>query len=318
MPSNICGVSRPHVPRATISSTVDVHAVTPVDANWLGPLGPFNPGSSAMSAKNQAKTPDKKSPGTRAVRVRPVPAVSRSIAILRLLGRVGQPLRMKAIADELDLVPSTCLHILRVLVAEELVTWDASTKRYALSNGMISLARSVLERSGFPQLIQPALDRLARRFGVTAMGVEVTVKGTVVVLALSHSNQPFRVHTDVGSRFDTMVSATGRLIAAHGGESWTDLRKKFAQIHWDKAPHFDVWQKEVELARIQGFSVDRDHFMAGLTVVAVPVFRSSGRLAYTVVVVGLSSQLTTVATDLLAQEMMREAREVSSLLVEGM
>ena len=269
-----------------------------------------------MPEKKQ-KLPDKKPSPARAVRVRPVPAVSRSIAILRLLGRVGQPMGVKAISDELALVPSTCLHILRVLVAEELVTWDPATKRYALGNGMISLARSVLDRSGFPQLIQPALDRLAGRFGVTAMGVEVTAKGTVVVLALSHSNQPFRVHTDVGSRFDTLVSATGRLIAAHSGENWTDLRKKFSQISWDKAPRFDAWKKEVEQARLQGFSVDRDHFMAGLTVVAVPVFASSGRLAYTVVVVGLSSQLTSVATDLLAQEMMREAKEVSGLLVEG-
>jgi len=291
--------------------------MTAATASWLGPLGRFNARSSAMPAKKSPQATGTKT-APRTVRVRPVPAVSRSIAILRLLGRVGQPLGVKAIADELALVPSTCLHILRVLVAEELVTWDAATKRYALGNGMISLARSVLERSGFPQLIQPALDRLAGRFGVTAMGVEVTAKGTVVVLALSHSNQPFRVHTDVGSRFDTLVSATGRLVAAHGGESWAELRKKFAQIAWDKAPRFDAWKKEVELARAQGFSVDRDHFMAGLTVVAVPIFAASGRLAYTVVVVGLSSQLTTVATDLLAQEMMREAREVSSLLVEGL
>lgn len=291
--------------------------MTAAAASWLGPLGRINPRSSAMPAKKQATASDKKKPAARTVRVRPVPAVSRSIAILRLLGRVGQPLGVKAIADELALVPSTCLHILRVLVAEELVTWDPATKRYALGNGMISLARSVLDRSGFPQLIQPVLDRLAGRFGVTAMGVEITSKDTVVVLALSHSNQPFRVHTDVGSRFDTLVSATGRLIAAHGGESWTDLRKKFSQIHWDKAPRFDTWKKEVELARSQGFSVDRDNFMAGLTVVAVPVFTAGGRLAYTVVVVGLSSQLTTVATDLLAQEMMREAREISGLLVEG-
>ena len=292
--------------------------MTAATASWLGPLGRPNTRSSAMPAKKQVTASDKKKPAARTVRVRPVPAVSRSIAILRLLGQVGQPLGVKAIADELALVPSTCLHILRVLVGEELVTWDAATKRYALGNGMISLARSVLDRSGFPQLIQPALDRLAGRFGVTAMGVEITSTDAVVVLALSHSNQPFRVHTDVGSRFDTLVSATGRLIAAHGGESWTDLRKKFTQIHWDKAPRFDAWKKEVELARAQGFSVDRDNFMAGLTVVAVPVFTASGRLAYTVVVVGLSSQLTTVATDLLAQEMMREAREISGLLVEGL
>ena len=115
----------------------------------------------------------------------------------------------------------------------------------------------------------------------------------------------------------TIPAIVAQHVAAHGGESWTELRKKFSQIHWDKAPRFDTWKKEVELARAQGFSVDRDNFMAGLTVVAVPVSTAGGRLAYTVVVVGLSSQLTTVATDLLAQEMMREAREISGLLVEG-
>ena len=53
--------------------------------------------------------------------VRAVPAVSRAIAILRLLGRTRAPMSGKAIAEALGLVPSTALHILRVLVAEELV-----------------------------------------------------------------------------------------------------------------------------------------------------------------------------------------------------
>ena len=126
-------------------------------------------------------------PVKKSVRVRDVPAVTRSIAILRLLGRTNQALGVKAIADELGLVPSTCLHILRVLVSEELVKLEPGTKHYALGSGMISLARSVLKGGSFAQLAQPGLDRLASSFGVTAMGVEVTPKQTVVVLALSRS-----------------------------------------------------------------------------------------------------------------------------------
>ena len=122
-------------------------------------------------------------PVKKSVRVRDVPAVTRSIAILRLLGRTNQALGVKAIADELGLVPSTCLHILRVLVSEELVKLEPGTKHYALGSGMISLARSVLKGGSFAQLAQPGLDRLASSFGVTAMGVEVTPKQTVVVLA---------------------------------------------------------------------------------------------------------------------------------------
>ena len=256
----------------------------------------------------QGKAPKK------AVRVRPVPAVSRSIAILRLLGEAKQGLGVKAIADALQLVPSTCLHILRVLVSEDLVRVDAATKRYTMGSGMISLARSVLAGGGFAQLAQPALDRLASSHGVTAMGVEVTARLGVVVLAISKSNQPFRLYTDVGSQFDHLVSATGRLIAAHSGENWTQLRKRFNAIPWDKAPSFDSWKKDVELARLKGWAVDRDHFVAGLTVVAVPVLDGAGRLTHTLVAAGLSSQLPAAAATELALTMKQEALAIAELL----
>src|SRR6185312_13270609 len=47
-------------------------------------------------------------------RVRPVPAVTRAVAILRLLGLSEEALGVHAIARALTLIPSTCLHILRV------------------------------------------------------------------------------------------------------------------------------------------------------------------------------------------------------------
>lgn len=245
------------------------------------------------------------------VRVRPVPAVSRSIAILRLLGESKQGMGVKAIADALELVPSTCLHILRVLVSEDLVRVDPATKRYTLAAGMISLARSVLSIGSFAQVVQPTLDKLAASYGVTAMGVEVTARQGVVVLGISKSSQPFRLHTDLGSQFDHLASATGRLIAAHSGESWTQLRKRYDAITWDKAPGFATWKKEVEQARARGWSIDRDHFVSGLTVVAAPIFNDGGQLTHTLVVAGLSSHLTATLTNEMATTMRHEAREIS-------
>src|SRR3990167_399787 len=83
-------------------------------------------------------------------RIRAVPAVTRAIAVLRLLSRSRTPLALKAIAQALDLVPSTALHILRALLAEQLVRVDAVTKQYSLGVGMLPLARAVLENSDFP------------------------------------------------------------------------------------------------------------------------------------------------------------------------
>ncbi len=258
------------------------------------------------------------SPGPgRAVRIRPVPAVSRAIAILRLLGGSKNGMGVKAIADELDLVPSTCLHILRVLVSEELVRVDATTKQYSLASGMVSLAKSALEGGGFVRIAQPALDRISSSRGVTAIGVEVTPSDKIVVLALSQSSQPFRLHIDVGSNFSSLVSATGRLIAAYGDASWPELQKKFKAIPWDNPVAFDDWKKQVEQARARGWSMDRDNFVNGVTAVAVPIFSGAGLLTHTLVAMGLSNQLDDPVIPDLVETMRGEAEQIAAQLYPG-
>ncbi|WP_298933215.1 IclR family transcriptional regulator [uncultured Ramlibacter sp.] len=247
-------------------------------------------------------------------KARAVPAVSRAIAILRLLGRSNEPMGMKAISNALDLVPSTALHILRVLVQEELVNVDAGSKRYSLGSGMLSLARSVIERSDFPSLVQPVLDRVARKWGVSTMGVEITASNRMVVLALSRLQTPFRLHVDVGSRFPALVSATGRLVAAFCGDSWEQLEKKFNAVRWDKPVSLPAWKKEVEHARRAGYSVDRDTYISGVTLVAVPLLDAAGKISYTLVAAGLSDQLNQAVVLQLVADLREEAQALAPLL----
>src|ERR1700730_5384909 len=160
------------------------------------------------------KVPPHKTSSPSPKRIRPVPAVSRSIAILRFLGASAEPMGVKAIAQALGMVTSTCLHILRVLVDEELVKVDA-TKRCNLGLGMLSLVRSVLDNNSFPAAVQAALERISKQWNVTAVGLEIGGLDQAVVMALSHSKMPFRLHVDVGSRFPALISATGHLMAAY-------------------------------------------------------------------------------------------------------
>jgi DNA-binding IclR family transcriptional regulator len=246
-------------------------------------------------------------------RVRPVPAVSRAIAILRLLGRDPEPLGVKAIAQSLGMVTSTCLHILRVLVVEELVKVDA-TKRYSLGSGMLSLARSVIEGNRFPAVVQPVLDRIATEWGVTAIGVEINGLDHMVVVALSRSQVPFRLHVDVGSRFPALISATGRCLAAFGEHPWSEVERRFRSLRWHNAPSYETWRKEIETVRRQGFSVDRGNYIAGVTIVAVPVLGARGTLSHTIAGVGLGSQLDRAAAIALARDMRTAAAALASQL----
>lgn len=260
-------------------------------------------------------TTSSETPETKAgPRVRPVPAVTRAIAILRLLGKASGPMTLKAISQELDMVTSTCLHILRVLVDEGLIKVDPATKRYGLGVGMLALARSVIDSSPFPTLVQPVLDRLASTWNVTAIGVEVTGIEHMVVLALSRSRTPFRLHVDVGSRFPALISATGRLVAAYSELSEAEVERRFKALRWDQPPDIDAWRKEVQAVRRKGYSMDRGNYISGITVIAVPVFDARERMSHSLVAAGVADQIDGTKSQSLIKDLQAEAQTLSELL----
>jgi DNA-binding IclR family transcriptional regulator len=246
--------------------------------------------------------------------VRAVPAVTRAVAILRLLSRSRTPLSLKTIAETLGIVPSTALHILRALVAEQLLQVDPQTRQYRLGVGMLPLARAVLENGDFPTLARPKLEELSRRYGVTALGVEVPDLDHMIVVALARAQTPVRLHVDVGSRFPALISATGRCVAAFTAHPWNEVEKRFARLRWHNPPDYASWCKEVDAARRRGFSIDRGNYIAGVTIVAVPVLNSRGTISHTIAAVGLGSQLDRASSLSLARDMRAAAQEISGLL----
>jgi len=248
-----------------------------------------------------------------APRIRPVPAVSRSIAILRLLGKARGPLGVNAIAQALGLVPSTCLHILRALVEEKLVAFDRQTKHYRLGIGMLALARSALDSNAFPALIQAGLDQLSTAYNVTAIAVDVSDADQMVVVALSRSTIPFRLHVDVGSVFPSLLSATGRLVAAFSQQSRAELKAQFAKLRWDGSINFDTWYLEVQQAMQNEYSIDRGTYIAGVTIVAVPVRQQNKMPTHTLVCASLTNQLTEADLTDLIMRMRLQADLATSL-----
>jgi DNA-binding IclR family transcriptional regulator len=245
--------------------------------------------------------------------VRSVPAVTRAAAILRLLARSDTPLGVNAIARPLGIVPSTCLHILRALAAEDLVAYDPATKRYGLASGIVALARGMLRHDVFSNIVQPILDELSERFGVTAMGTSVTGLDRLVVVAVSRPGLTLRLRADVGSRYPALISATGRCIAAFGGHPRKELEKRFAALRWDDPIAFADWLVEVDKARADGFAADEGRYIRGVTIVAAPVM-PRGRVSHTVVILGVSQQLERIGLPTLGRELKDRADALSRRL----
>ncbi len=244
--------------------------------------------------------------------VRQVPAVSRAIAILRLLGQSDAPLGVHAVASELRLVPSTCLHILRVLVAEELASFDPATKRYALAGGILAIARGLLRAESFSDLAAPVLQDISRRFGVTAVGVEAVGLRHMVVEAIARADG-IQLHVDLGSRFPALISATGRCVAAFGGHKLPDVERGFRALRWARPPNWTDWQREVETTRTAGYAVDEGRYIDGITIVAAPVMTGRGA-THGLVIVGMSESLRRLGHETLGSELRNLAATLSEKL----
>jgi DNA-binding IclR family transcriptional regulator len=241
------------------------------------------------------------------------PAISRAVAVLRLLGDSETPLGVNAIAQELGLAPSTCHYVLRALLAEELVSLDPDTKRYSQEAGILTLARRWLRRSRFGQVAQPPMDQISQQFGVTVAGMHVIGLKHIVVVAVSQANSVIQLSVQIGTRFPALISATGRCVAAFGDHSDADLDSRFLTLRWDKPLSLPDWKTQVSHTRSCGFAIDEGNYMAGLTVVGVPVW-TCGKLSHVLVAVGLESVLRRNGLPRLQKALVSTARTVTDQL----
>ena len=220
------------------------------------------------------------------------PAVARAATVLRLLAGEQAGLGVTEIARRVGLVPSTCFHVLRALVDEGFVTFDPERKTYRTGVGLLTLVRDVMATGKYPKVVQPILDQLASENQVTATAIELDARGRMVVVASSYSDGFMSLHVNVGTRFPAYVSATGRCIAAASNMSREELRPRFEQLRWEKAPRFEDWYADVERAREEGIAFDRSCYIRGLTILSTLLPAGNTRITRGIALIGFDHHMT--------------------------
>ena len=243
--------------------------------------------------------------------IRQVPAVTRAVAILKYLARVEEPAGVVQLADALGIIPSTCLHILRVLHAEGLVSCQAATKKYQLGAGVLAFAKAFESKNAFIRSVRPYLEDFSNRHHCTAVAVEPDGNDHFIVVAAASTSVGMSVSITVGTRVPAMLSATGRCLAAFGNWTLADLRVKFTTLRWQNPPKFETWYKEVQETRRRGYGVDSGNYIRGVTVIATPVFDDKMTIIGGLACVQLSDHMNTKTTQIRATELQQTATRVS-------
>jgi DNA-binding IclR family transcriptional regulator len=240
-----------------------------------------------------------------------VGALSSGLAVLRYLSASSTPVGVSRVARDLSLNSSTCFNLLKTLVHERLVTFDETTKTYAIGLGLVELAKGALEQAAYVRMIRPHLEEIARRHIVTATLWQRAEGERVLLVDRADDVSTVRVHMSIGQRLPMYIAALGRCMAAHSGLSPAELRTRVSALRWDDGPTFDAYLADVEAVRRLGYAVDAGNYVRGVTTVSAAVLDAARRPVMAISAVGLSAQFTKAAIKALGEDLRDRAAEIS-------
>ncbi|MBD1551457.1 IclR family transcriptional regulator [Pseudomonas typographi] len=217
-----------------------------------------------------------------------VGAVVNAIQILRHLSRSGAPEGVAAIARGTGISPSSAFNILRTLANEQWVAFDEQRKTYQLGLGLSELAVSFIGYS-YADLIQPELERVSINHRILVILWQVTGDNHITAIARALPNA---AHVDVRlqTRLPELVGASGRCIAALRDLPQSELRRRFARLHWENPPTFETYQQEAALARERGWAVEEGNLYRGVSLASAAVADQHGQPRFVLSGIAISAQ----------------------------
>jgi DNA-binding IclR family transcriptional regulator len=218
------------------------------------------------------------------------------------------------VARSLDLNPSTAFNILRTLAGEGFVAFDQTTKTYAPGLGLAELAVSALDGIGPVRLVRPHLEALADRFGVTMTLWLRTGADRVLLVDRAEGKAMVRIQMNLGQRLPLLIGALGRCMAAHAGLPEAELARQYAALRADALPPFGTFLRQVGQARRDGYAVDANNFVSGITTVSSAVLDGAGRPVMALSAVDLSARLDRAAARRVGTALAEAAGEIGRAL----
>jgi IclR family acetate operon transcriptional repressor len=224
--------------------------------------------------------------------------VDKAVRVLEALRRTSRPTALGALAEELGMPKPTLHRLLMSLCVHDLVEQHADG-RYALGVGLVRLGLSAQGVDPFVRVARQELEREAQAFGETFFLVGARA-GRLFVLDKVEGTGLLRAAPNVGVEVPVDSTASGRLFL---GLAPALLR--------ETAETKRVSKLAIQRALAQGYDLNQGEWIAGLTVVAAPVF-ARARLFGTVACAGAAPQLSGPRLE----EAIRRAKRVATR-VEG-
>lgn len=200
--------------------------------------------------------------------------ILRALGILDTVARTEEHTSLAAIVQSLGVPKPTVYRLLRELRDAGWVRPRASPRGgFSAGPRLESLALTLMRNGGSRAARHSALSRLVLKLGETC-NITALDGARVLYLDRVESESPLRANLQPGSHIPLHCTASGKLFLAYLPKARRE--RLITQVHFERLTQrtiVDRQELEDELDRIrkQGYAIDSEEYVVGLTCVAVPV-----------------------------------------------
>jgi IclR family acetate operon transcriptional repressor len=238
----------------------------------------------------------------------------RAAHILDVLAAAEQPLSIRAIAEQAELSKSAVQRILAELVATELASQEATTKRYRLGPRTLALGMAYQRRVDVRRAALPHMRGLRDATGET-IGISVGLADQLLHVDQVESESPLHARFDIGRPLPLWSGAPARLFLAVRDDE--EIRRIVTEragtdLTPVNPPSPDALVHDVQAVRAAGHACAFEETLPGVNTMSVPVRGSHGELAAVLSLTAPSTRLPRERVDELMPAVVACAQAISA------
>lgn len=231
--------------------------------------------------------------------------VEKALDVLFHLHQAGTALGLSEIGRALDLPKSSCHRLLTSLLKREMVERD-ELGHYRPGLALLSLGIGAQSREPVVAAARPILEAEVSELGETVFVVGQR-RGRLRVLDKLEGTGFLRAAPGVGDVIPSDVTAVGKLYRVFGDHAERSSEAAVA--------HDPIEQDEV---RRRGYALNRDAWIDGLSVLAVPIWQQEGesarRLAATLALAAATARFDVLGREAIASRLLAASDRIAGRL----
>ena len=245
-----------------------------------------------------------------------IPTNLRLLVLLEQVAKAGIPVTPSSVNEVLGLPKPTIHRLFATAEAEGFLQRDLDGRSYSLGLRMQRMATDTLTSERVKTVRLAVLTALATKVGETC-NLSIPDKEGMIYLDRVETQWPLRIQLPIGTQVPLHCTASGKMFLSTLRRDYLDrLLRNYPLVSHTDQTITDTTAMDQALAEIrrQGYAVDNEEFMQGMTAIAVPVMTQRGRMLGTLSVHAPEQRRSVTALLAMLDDLRAAADEMAALV----